>query len=335
MTGDEQLNNVSAESVGQQLRRAREKAGLSQAAVADQQHLRVSVIQAIESGDYSKIDTELFLKGYVRAYARQVGLDADSIIRDLDTELEPRRQEREQALQANPLVNIERRRRQKRRAAKLILVLVAAALIGFLAFTYLGSKDSALPATPQPQPEAEQPEAIEDPVGFQPDRTATAPLIEADEPAVVVPEPQEPGDEPVSEAGQVVAEESATMEPGTAPAAAAEAEDQALETAPVDVAAVAEPVTEETVAANEPSAAARLQMTFSDDCWIQVTDGAGNRLAAGLRNRGNQLDVSGEAPLRVVVGAMSAVETIQFRGETLDPGRFRVVNNRAEFTLEP
>lgn len=333
MTGDEQLNNVSAESVGQQLRRAREKAGLSLAAVADQQHLRVSVIQAIESGDYSKIDTELFLKGYVRAYARQVGLDADSIVRDLDAELEPRRQEREQALQANPLVNIERRRRQKRRAAKLILVLVAAALIGFLAFTYLSNKDSALPATPQP--EAEQPEAIEDPVGFQPDSTATAPLIEADEPAVVVPEPQEPGDEPVSEAGQVVPEERATMEPGTAPAAAAEAENQALETAPVDVAAVAEPVTEETVAANEPSAAARLQMTFSDDCWIQVTDGAGNRLAAGLRTRGNQLDVSGEAPLKVVVGAMSAVETIQFRGETLDPGRFRVVNNRAEFTLEP
>ncbi|MGB2110045.1 MAG: helix-turn-helix domain-containing protein, partial [Marinobacter vinifirmus] len=180
MTGDEQLNNVSAEPVGQQLRRAREKAGLSLAAVADQQHLRVSVIQAIESGDYSKIDTELFLKGYVRAYARQVGLDADSIIRDLDTELEPRRQEREQALQANPLVNIERRRRQKRRAAKLILVLLAAALIGFLAFTYLSTKDSALPATPQP--EAEQPEAAEDPAGFQPDSTATAPLIESDEP---------------------------------------------------------------------------------------------------------------------------------------------------------
>ena len=333
MTGDEQLNNVSAEPVGQQLRRAREKAGLSLAAVADQQHLRVSVIQAIESGDYSKIDTELFLKGYVRAYARQVGLDADSIVRDLDAELEPRRQEREQALQANPLVNIERRRRQKRRAAKLILVLVAAALIGFLALTYLGSNDSARPATPRPQ--AEQPEAIEDSVGFQPDSTATAPLIEADEPAVVVPEPQEPGDEPVSEAGQVVPEESATMEPGTASEAAAEAEDQALETAPVDVAAVAEPVTEETVAANEPSAAARLQMTFSDDCWIQVTDGAGNRLAAGLRTRGNQLDVSGAAPLRGAVGAMSAVETPQLRGQPLPPGRFRVVNNRAEFTLEP
>ncbi|MCE0758556.1 DUF4115 domain-containing protein [Marinobacter sp. G11] len=333
MTGDEQLNNVSAESVGQQLRRAREKAGLSLAAVADQQHLRVSVIQAIESGDYSKIDTELFLKGYVRAYARQVGLDADSIIRDLDTELEPRRQEREQALQANPLVNIERRRRQKRRAAKLILVLVAAALIGFLAFTYLSNKDSALPATPQP--EAEQPEAAEDPAGFQPDSTVTAPLIEADEPAVVLPGPQESVDESAPEAGQVMPEDGVTLEPDMAPATAPEADDQALETAPADVAAVAEPVPEETVAANEPPAAARLQMTFSDDCWIQVTDGAGNRLAAGLRTRGNQLDVSGEAPLRVVVGAMSAVETIQFRGETLDPGRFRVVNNRAEFTLEP
>src|SRR5690554_7964684 len=101
------------------------------------------------------------------------------------------------------------------------------------------------------------------------------------------------------------------MEPGTAPAAAAEAEDQALETAPVDVAAVAEPVTEETVAANEPSAAARLQMTFSDDCWIQVTDDAGNRLAAGQSTRGNQLDGCGEAPLGVGSAARHGCATIR------------------------
>ena len=57
MTGDEKPNSLAAEPVGQQLRQAREKAGLSVSAVADQQHLRVSVIQAIENGDYEKIDT--------------------------------------------------------------------------------------------------------------------------------------------------------------------------------------------------------------------------------------------------------------------------------------
>lgn len=333
MTGDEQLKNTSAEPVGQQLRRAREKAGLSQAAVADQQHLRVSVIQAIESGDYSKIDTELFLKGYVRAYARQVGLEADSVIRDLDAELEPRRQAREQALQSSPLVNIERRRRQKRQAAKLILLLVTAALIGFLAFTYLSSKDSGLPATPQP--ETGHPDATEAPAGFQPDTSATASLAEGEEGDDPIPESPGPGEGTLVEEGPTGPGEGTAVEADTRIADAPALDNLAVDNGSADVAAVTEPVVEQAAVASEPPAAARLQMTFSDDCWIQVTDSAGNRLASGLRTRGNQLDVSGDAPLRVVIGAMSAVETIQFRGEPLDTGRLSVVNNRAEFILEP
>ena len=96
MTGEEQSQPASEASVGQQLRRAREKLGLSVSDIADQQHLRPSVIQSIEEGDYSKVDTELFLKGYVRTYARQVQLNADALIAALDSELEPLRQQREQ-----------------------------------------------------------------------------------------------------------------------------------------------------------------------------------------------------------------------------------------------
>ncbi|MCW8868801.1 MAG: helix-turn-helix domain-containing protein, partial [Marinobacter sp.] len=112
------------EPVGRQLQKAREKTGLSTGDVAAAQHLRPSVIQAIESGDYSQIDSELFLKGYVRAYAKQVGLDADAVIADLDQELEPIRQQREQEQEANPLVDIERRRRRKRQLAKALFFLV-------------------------------------------------------------------------------------------------------------------------------------------------------------------------------------------------------------------
>lgn len=102
MTGDVEPDQVTAEPVGELLRQGRERLGLSVSAIADEQHLRPSVIQAIENGDYSKIDSELFLKGYVRAYARQVGLDADAVIADLNRELEPARQQREQEHQASP-----------------------------------------------------------------------------------------------------------------------------------------------------------------------------------------------------------------------------------------
>ncbi|MEP3563124.1 MAG: RodZ domain-containing protein, partial [Marinobacter sp.] len=83
------------------------------------------------------------------------------------------------------------------------------------------------------------------------------------------------------------------------------------------------------------SSAGRLEMTFRGDCWIKVTDATGERLASGLRRQGDKLDVRGTPPLNVVVGAMSAVEVIQFQNEILDKGNFRVVNNRSEFTLEP
>ena len=84
MATEENSQPAMKEPVGRQLQKAREKTGLSTGDVAAAQHLRPSVIQAIESGDYSQIDSELFLKGYVRAYAKQVGLDADAVIADLD-----------------------------------------------------------------------------------------------------------------------------------------------------------------------------------------------------------------------------------------------------------
>lgn len=294
---------MAAEPVGQQLRRAREKLGLNVSAVADQQHLRPSVIQAIESGDYSKIDTELFLKGYVRAYARQVGLNPDSMVRELDAELEPRRKEREQERQAHPLVDMERRRKRKRQIAKTVLMLVVLALAALLVVTYLVRDE------PPAQVESGEPAEVSS--------------------TVSEPEPEPDVVGPVSDAQPVEAEPTETA--GGQPLAV----NSALV---ADGQAGNDPVSDEVQPEPEPALtsdnAGRLQMTFSDDCWVQVADATGNRLASGLRRQGSQVDVVGEPPLKVVVGAMSAVESIRFQGESLDLGSFRVVNNRSEFMLE-
>jgi cytoskeleton protein RodZ len=106
MDSEEAQHTAVGEPAGKQLRRAREKLGLSLKDVANAQHLRVSIIQSIEDAEYDQIDSELFLKGYVRAYAKQVGADADELIQTLNVELEPIRREREQLEQENPLVDI-------------------------------------------------------------------------------------------------------------------------------------------------------------------------------------------------------------------------------------
>ncbi|MDP4548920.1 RodZ domain-containing protein [Marinobacter sp. MDS2] len=326
MVSEKPENYTPAEPVGQQLKRAREAKGLSVSAIAEQQHLRPSVVQAIEAGDYEKIDTELFLKGYVRAYARQVGLNADSVIRDLDVELAPARKRREEALQANPLVDIERRKKRKQRVAKAILWLLLIGVVVSIALYFVTQKEKAIDDRAAPSAETtmndetEVSDRLPEPLAAEP---ANEMLI--DEPA------EEVAATDTSDAAEPLAEDAGLQSSAGEPAVSADSTD------PVEpLQAPLEPAqTPDVDQAAAVSSAGRLEMTFRGDCWIKVTDATGERLASGLRRQGDKLDVRGTPPLNVVVGAMSAVEVIQFQNEILDKGNFRVVNNRSEFTLEP
>jgi len=316
MATEENSQPAMKEPAGRQLQKAREAAGLSVGDVAGAQHLRPSVIQAIESGDYSQIDSELFLKGYVRAYAKQVGLDADTVIADLDQELEPIRQQREQEYEANPLVDIERRRRRKRQLGKTLFFLVVLGIAGYLAFAFLMPDQDA---NQGPAETAKAPEAAGQ--GQNEGAEISAPAEEvasAEEERSESPVPD--GDQGSTGSVDPVADQSA---PNAEPIA---------EQIPT-VVQTPEPVLENPSGLADDSAMARLQIQFTGDCWVQVSDADGNRLVNSLQRAGDSIDVSGEAPLKVVIGAVDAVSSITFEGEPLDLDSYRVVNNRSEFTL--
>lgn len=338
MATEENSQPAMKAPVGQQLQKAREKAGLSTGDVAAAQHLRPSVIQAIESGDYSQIDSELFLKGYVRAYAKQVGLDADSVIADLDQELEPIRQQREQEQEANPLVDIERRRRRKRQLAKALFFLVVLGIAGYLAFTFLVPEQDGAPSEAVTEPEAapeDQGETGEltssEPERSEPELVAS---VEEPEPTVVESDPAATEQrEPLAEPGEPdTGEALAPIETAAVEESRSEAAEPVTEQIPA-VVQTTEPVLENPNGLSDAAVTGRLQIRFSDDCWVQVSDAEGNRLVSSLQQDGDQIDVAGPAPLRVVIGAVDAIESIRFQGEPVDIGGYRVVNNRSEFTL--
>ena len=351
MATEENEQPVTREPVGQQLQKAREQAGLSVSDVARAQHLRPSVIQAIEAGDHSKIDSELFLKGYVRAYARQVGLDADAVIANLDEELEPLRVQKEQEQEANPLVDIERRRRRKRQFAKVLFLFVVLGVAGYLVFSFVlpqgGSPVTSPEATSEPQSSAVDPEEGEIAGSAEPasEPDAESPAAQSDsmptEPSADF-QAQETAvnQEPEVSASPAVEVSSVDSTIGTQSTVADEpavGEVQAEE-APVSepvpqVAQNPEPVLEDPNGFGEAADSGRLQIVFNGDCWVQVSDSAGNRLVNSLQRAGDRIDVTGETPLRVVIGAVDAVESIRFDGEPVDIDGFRVVNNRTEFTL--
>ncbi|MDI9818892.1 MULTISPECIES: helix-turn-helix domain-containing protein [unclassified Legionella] len=78
VTVDEE-NNIH-EKPGSQLARVREKKGYSQEYVAGKLHLRVRVIELLEADEYQQMPEPVFVKGYLRAYAKLLGLSPEPLL---------------------------------------------------------------------------------------------------------------------------------------------------------------------------------------------------------------------------------------------------------------
>ena len=65
--------------VGQELAFAREEKGMSQEQIADILNLTLANVIALENDDYESLPSWTYVSGYLRAYARLLGLDSDSL----------------------------------------------------------------------------------------------------------------------------------------------------------------------------------------------------------------------------------------------------------------
>jgi cytoskeletal protein RodZ len=76
-------------SVGAQLRASREARGLSIDAVAHTTRVHARILAAIERDDLSAVPPPPFGRGFVRAYAREMGLDGDRTAQDYFAQFAP------------------------------------------------------------------------------------------------------------------------------------------------------------------------------------------------------------------------------------------------------
>jgi cytoskeleton protein RodZ len=72
-------------SVGAQLRKAREGAKLSLDAAAQALKFSPRQIEALEADDYAALPGRTIVRGFVRGYARLLKLDAEGLLRELET----------------------------------------------------------------------------------------------------------------------------------------------------------------------------------------------------------------------------------------------------------
>ena len=83
----ESLDQQGEISVGLRLQKARMEKKLSQVQVAEKLFLTTQIIECLDDGAFERIPKKAFIRGYIRAYARVVGLEGSALVAAYDAEV--------------------------------------------------------------------------------------------------------------------------------------------------------------------------------------------------------------------------------------------------------
>jgi cytoskeleton protein RodZ len=73
-----------SESIGQQLRQARQQRRISLEQAAQATHIRLHYLEALEAGQFTTLSSAVQLRGFLRAYAQYLGLPEQPLLAELD-----------------------------------------------------------------------------------------------------------------------------------------------------------------------------------------------------------------------------------------------------------
>lgn len=76
-TGTRVANGEPVTEISGRLRAARERAGLTVEAISARTKIAVPLVRAIESGEFERLPGEFYIRAFLKAYAREVGIPPD------------------------------------------------------------------------------------------------------------------------------------------------------------------------------------------------------------------------------------------------------------------
>ncbi|MGI9918884.1 cytoskeleton protein RodZ [Vibrio owensii] len=318
MTEHEKTNEVPLSmEAGTLLKHKRESLGMTQKHVADRLRLRVSVIEDIENNRFEEQQVTTFTRGYLRSYAKLVGLDEKIVLAALEQTSEVHVKPQETEMQS-----FSRKTKHEKHNSRIMLLTWAIAIVitGISgAWWWQNQQENSLAQLSAETAETEQ---VADDADI--DQMSADELI-ASTPAEIAP---------VSAAPAVVSQADTAMSVAgdvTEPVAAAT--EEVTEEAAQEPVAVIEDAkeTEEPAASVVPEGMTLLTMKFKADCWIQVKDANGKTLVSGTRKPGQDVELAGKAPFKVILGAPEGV-TMTFASEPVDLSGY-TSGKVARFTL--
>lgn len=82
----DELNNTEMDNPGVHLSTIRQQKGYSIEYVASKLHLRTRIIELIENGEFHLLPEPVFVKGYLRAYSKLLGVSPDPFLAVFNTQ---------------------------------------------------------------------------------------------------------------------------------------------------------------------------------------------------------------------------------------------------------
>ncbi|EGQ7820026.1 cytoskeleton protein RodZ [Vibrio parahaemolyticus] len=314
MTEHENTNEVPLSiEAGTLLKNKRESLGMTQKQVADRLRLRVSVIEDIENNRFESQQVATFTRGYLRSYAKFVGLDEKVVLVALEQTADVKPKEQEIEMQS-----FSRKTKHEKHNSRIMLLtwVIAIVIIGISAAWWWQNQqeNSLAQVVAEVNVETSQPSA---------DEIADIDLMTEEE--LIASTPAELA------ASNNTASESSINAAQTDEVVPAETEESTTEATqePVAVIEAAEEVQEASPVV--PEGMTLLTMKFKADCWIQVKDTNGKTLVSGTQKPGQDVELTGKAPFKVILGAPEGV-TMTFASEPVDLSGY-TSGKVARFTL--
>lgn len=321
MTNQEQgpMTEKKEFTVGQVLQQERARRGITLEQAAQHLHLKLEILQSIEADQPDKNVIPTFMRGYLRSYARYLKIPEQQLL----SRFEQAHQVKSAPVKVmKTFSNRQARQQTEKRLMWLTYFIVAVLLASLAVWLWQGAREFSAgnsvstmdPATPRSTyvdaaagsaPVSVNPNAVSETT-----TTATAPELLSQSPSTVMPV-------------TLPATTDTDLE-NALPAAA-----NGLDTTPPQM--VAPVSTAESFGDSHTVGLDRLKMTFTDNCWIDVLDANGERVAYGTKQGGYVMELNAKGPFTVTLGNPGVV-SIEINQQPFDLSGFpggRV----AKFTL--
>jgi cytoskeleton protein RodZ len=323
------------DSPGVLLSNARQSKQLSKTDVAQKLCLKVNIIDALEKDEVLSTVSLTFTKGYIRSYAKLLGLDVESVIA-LFNELHAS----DTVQMPKKMQSFSRKVARENHDSRWMMVTYSLIAVVFILIIiwWVQNQSSDFFSTTSNLPSIEN-------VSQTPAQTIETvepeiPVATESFPTESLPTESSPTESPPTEltADETVTTQSILNDTTSSDTLSKEMDSNTLDaipdfipsSSPANIEQVLDVLENETPdveselrlfegddVASDPADIVELLFSFEQDCWVKITDATGNDIAYGIKEAGRIMPVSGQPPFSVILGAPKAVK-VQYAGKSVD-----------------